>query len=466
MLLLLIRLLLATFALVGVVVGLSARAAQAGQGPNIVFIVADDLGYADVGFHGGREIATPNIDSIAASGIQFRNGYVSGPYCSPTRAGLLTGRYQQRFGHEFNPPGVAPTNGVPAGLDLREKTLADRLRAAGYRTAVIGKWHLGATESYSPLNRGFDEFFGFPGAAHSYTNPGVATPNPVRRGNTPVDEKEYLTSAFTREAVSFIQRQAGQPFFLYLAYNAVHSPLEIPPGTDERFSQIADPKRRAFAGLLTALDDGVGQVLGALKARGLEENTLVVFFSDNGGPTGDNGSRNTPLRGYKFQTWEGGIHIPFAIRWKSHLPAGRVYDAPVIQLDLHATALAAAGVALKPEWQLDGVDLVPFITGQRNGVPHEALFWRFGRQYAIRQGDWKLVLGGTNAAPQLFNLANDLGELNDRSGSEPARVRELQAAWDQWNQTLVAPTWPPRVDPAFAAEAGLLRRPNTASATP
>jgi arylsulfatase A-like enzyme len=300
-------------------------ASEHSKRPNILVIVADDLGFADVGAHGGKDIPTPHIDSIARQGIRFSNGYVSGPYCSPTRAGLLTGRYQERFGHEFNPPGPTPANPAGLGLPLTETTIANRLHDARYKTGIIGKWHLGFTEAYNPINRGFDEFFGFQGPLHSYTNLATAGPNPIRRGLTPVVETNYLTDAFTREAVSFITRHRQEPFYLQLAYNAVHSPLDAHPKYYDRFPNISDEKRRRYAAVYAAMDDGVGEVLKALQDTGLDENTLIFFFSDNGGPTSDNTSRNEPLRGYKAQTWEGGIHIPFFARWKGKLPAGRVY---------------------------------------------------------------------------------------------------------------------------------------------
>ena len=261
--------------------------------PNIVFIVADDLGYADVGVQGLKDVPTPSIDALARSGVRFTSGYVSGPYCSPTRAGLLTKRYQERFGHEFNPGGG--TNHAEIGLSLKEVTIADRLKAAGYKTGLVGKWHLGDAPKFNPIHRGFQEHFGFLGGAHSYTNLVARGLNPIQRGLEPVVEKEYLTDAFTREAVAFIDRHQKEPFFLYLAYNAVHSPLDAHPKYYDRFAGIADPKRRRFATLLAALDDGVGAVREKLRSAGLEEDTLVVFFSDNGGPTGDNTSRNDPL---------------------------------------------------------------------------------------------------------------------------------------------------------------------------
>jgi len=438
-------------------VALASAATVPAKRPNIVVIIADDLGYGDVGVHGTLEIPTPNIDSIARDGVRFANGYVSGPYCSPTRAGLLSGRYQNRFGHEFNPPGPSPTNQLGSGLPLTETTLPQRLKSTGYVTGLVGKWHLGGSEPYNPINRGFSEFFGFLGAAHSYTNLDSTSPNPIRRGLQPVSETNYLTDAFTREAVSFIERHRQEPFYLQLAYNAVHSPLDFHPRHYERFAHIEDPKRRRFASLYGALDEGVGKVLATLRESGLDENTLVFFISDNGGPTNDNTSRNGPLRGYKAQTWEGGIHVPFFARWKGKLPAGTVYSNPVIQLDIHATALAVAGIDIQPGWKLDGVNLLPYVSKEKTGAPHDALFWRFGPQIAVRQGDWKLVkgqdglsnMGSIPTTPasadgaELYNLAADPGETRNLATENPAKLRELTELWTRWNSELPPPAWKP-----------------------
>ncbi|HKQ39266.1 MAG TPA: sulfatase [Verrucomicrobiae bacterium] len=422
---------------------LAVIAQGASQRPNILLIVGDDMGYADVGVHGCKDIPTPHIDSIAKNGVRCSSGYVSGPYCSPTRAALLTGRYQQRFGHEFN-PGPPVAKNIDVGLSLKEKTLADRLKEAGYTTALVGKWHLGHDKKFHPLNRGFQEYFGFLGGAHSYTDAKADGNNPVMRGFDVVDEKEYLTDALSREAVGFIERNKNNPFFLYLAFNAVHAPLQAPAKYRDRFPNIAEEKRRTYAAMMSAMDDAIGRVLATLKENKLEENTLMFFISDNGGPPA-NASDNGKLRGYKASTWEGGIHVPFLFQWKGHLPAGKVYDQPVIQLDFLPTALVAAGVEMKEKF--DGVDLLPYLSGKKKGAPHEALYWRFGQQMAIRQGDWKLVKGGRGNAvvekPLLINLAKDVGEQNDLSDKEPKKVAQLQAAWDKWNAELIPAQWKP-----------------------
>jgi arylsulfatase A-like enzyme len=433
-------------------IAVAAPTLAADRKPNLIVIVADDMGFADPGFQGCKDIPTPNMDELAKTGVRCTNGYVSGPYCSPTRAGLLTGRYQQRFGHEFNPP-----NQANCGLPVSEVTIVDRLKTAGYRTGWVGKWHLGDDAKYHPQKRGFDDAFGFLGGAHSYFPKKGKTD--IFRGTAPVTESEYLTDAFGREAVAFVDQNKDKPFFLYLAFNAVHTPMHATDDRLKRFEHIKDNTRRTYAAMTLAMDEAIGKLLDKLRSEKLEEDTLIVFFSDNGGPTmvgtTINGSVNTPLRGSKRTTLEGGIRVPFVFRWKGKLPAGKVYDSPIIQLDVQPTYLAAAGVAIQSEWKFDGVNLMPFLTGAQATAPHDALFWRLGPQMAVRQGDWKLVRYDVHVdeakttkkgSPpvtdaRLYNLKDDVGESTDLMAQNPQKAKKLQSTWDKWNAELAKPLW-------------------------
>ncbi len=417
-----------------------AMAAAATRKPNIILILADDLGYADVGFTGVKDIRTPNIDRIAHEGVTFTNGYVSHPFCSPTRAGLMTGRYQQRFGHENN-PAYEPMD-PDIGLPLSETLLPQYMRKAGYHTGIIGKWHLGATAKHHPTARGFDEQFGFIGGGHDYFKASMEPDKreyniPIERNGKPVELKEYLTDAFSREAVEFIHRNARQPFFLYLAYNAPHTPQQAPDKYLDAYANIADPVRRKYASMILGVDEGVRGVLQALKDEKLEEDTLVFFFSDNGGPIAVNGSHNTPYRGAKGQVYDGGIHVPFAARWKGRIPAGKKLADPVISLDVFATSTSLAGVTPP---NIDGVDLMPHILGQAKQPPHQRLFWRTGggASFAVREGRYKLVKIGANPSA-LYDLEADISETTDIAASNPDVLVRLEAARLDWNKQLKPP---------------------------
>lgn len=419
--------------------------------PNIVLLLADDLGYGDLASHGNQELATPHIDSIAAAGVRCTNAYSSCPVCSPMRAGLLTGRYQQRFGHEFN-PALLSNGGQGQGLPLDQTTVADRLKAAGYVTALFGKWHQGEEAAYLPNSRGFDYFFGFPLGWHSFWPSDDPEFGPMFRNRERVQIKDYLTRELANEACGLIERNRDKPFFIYLAFNAVHTPLEAPLAGVSKLSGIEDANRRTYLAMLAELDDAVGKVLAKLRETDLEEKTLVMFLSDNGGPTtkySPNGARNGPLRGSKGDTWEGGIRVPLFAQWKGRLPAGKIYEQPVNSLDVTATALAVGGATPKVPGDIDGVNLLPFWEGDA-AAPHDFLYWRFGRQMAVRGGDWKLVRPSMSTAeyadiaekPLLFNLRDDVGEQHDLAANNPEKVAELQAAWDKWNATLMKPRWP------------------------
>lgn len=414
----------------------AAEPAKAGQKPNFIVILADDLGYADVGAQGvSKAVKTPNIDSIAANGVRFTAAYVTCPLCAPSRAGLLTGRYQQRFGFEMNPSGENITN---FGLPLTETTIAQSLKDAGYRTGMIGKWHLGNKKPLTPLDRGFDEYYGFWGGKHSYVeqSPGF---NAVRDGEEKAAKVEYLTDEFGHEAAEFVERNHAKPFFLYLAFNAVHGPQQAPPKYVDRFAGVGDRKRRMLLAMLSAMDDAVGQVLAKVREHDLESNTLIFFTSDNGGPTDGNGSSNAPFSGYKNQLFEGGIREPFFAQWKGRIPNGRVIDHPVNTLDITATASAVGGTAAPADRPLDGVNLMPWLEGKQDKPVHETLYWRYNNQWAIRQGDWKLM--GLGDYAKLFNLKEDPGEKQDRSSDQPDVRQRLLAAYGEWNKMLAAPLW-------------------------
>ncbi len=438
------------------------HAAEAGQSPrpNILVILADDLGYADVGFHGCRDIPTPNLDRLAQRSIRCTNGYVTHPFCSPTRAGLLTGRYQQRFGHENNPAWL-PDSTV-AGLPLSQTTLPQVLKTAGYVTGCVGKWHLGAHPQFHPNRRGFDEYFGLLGGGHIYlpgAAGGVEYNIPLNRNGRDEPLTEYLTDVLGREASAFVTRHGGKPWFLYLAFNAPHTPLQVTAKQLDRVKHIADETRRNYAGLVVGLDDAVGEVLTSLRDSGQEANTLVWFCSDNGGPISVTHSDNTPLRGAKGSVFEGGIRVPFLVSWPGRLPQNQDYAQPVISLDVFATAVALSGATLPagagpagpaPE----GVNILPYLAGEKAGAPHARLFWRSGggARFAVREGDWKLV-SGEGGGTQLFNLAADIGETQDLAGANPEVLTRLQKAWEEWNQDNVAPLFEsPRANKPKAAK--------------
>jgi arylsulfatase A-like enzyme len=423
--------------------------------PNILVIVADDLGYGDVGVHGGKDVPTPHLDALAASGVRCTNGYVSAPYCSPSRAGFLTGRYQTRFGHEFNPH-VGEEGKL--GLSLDQRTIADHLRGAGYATGLVGKWHQGFDRAHHPQSRGFDDYFGFLVGGHNYllrkdaeAEFGSAYSRNMIYRNREVQKLDgYTTELFTDEALAFIERHTDKPWFLYLAYNAVHTPLELLEKYGDRVPKsITDRERRGYLSLLIGLDDAVGRVTAHLRKSEKDRDTLVFFFSDNGGSgrkpfLAYNTGVNRPLRGDKGQTLEGGIRVSFFVSWPGKIPAGKTYDEPVIALDILPTAGGVAGA--RADTDADGVNLLPHLTGEVTTAPHEALYWRFGPQKAVRKGRWKLVdwrdfETKRQSGWQLYDLAKDVGEKNDLAKAEPQRVAELSAAWEKWDKRNAAPLW-------------------------
>lgn len=431
---------------------LTASAFAGRAGPNIVVIITDDQGYADAGFQSPSRLATPNIDRIAREGVRFTQGYVTYSVCGPSRAGLMTGRYQDRFGSSRNPiidPSV-PNNGVPRTQPM----ISELLKPAGYKSAIIGKWHLGTHPTLRPNARGFDEFFGFTSGGHEYL-PEKLTLNgledvremwawyrtKIEHNDSRVEITGYLTDELSDAAVRFIDRQGDEPFFLYLAYNAPHTPMQATEEYLARFPDEKSERRRVYAAMMSAVDDGVGRVLDKLDELQLADDTIVFFLSDNGGAN-NNASDNTPLKDGKGSFYEGGIRVPFAMRWTGTIPAGTVYDHPVIALDIAATAVAQAGVKVPEATPLDGVDLVPYVRGDQTGRPHQTLFWvnQDAKRYAIRDGDWKLILQTEPRA--LFNLADDPSETKDLAAAHPEVVERLQLMHDQWMTQMVPPATP------------------------
>ena len=426
---------------------------QSSKKPNIIIILADDMGYADVGFNGCKDIPTPNIDRIATNGVKFTNGYVCFSVCGPSRAGLLTGRYPQRFGYERNPQ-YRPHD-PNMGLPKSEKTLAESLKQVGYVSGIIGKWHQGADISNHPLNRGFNEFFGHLGGGHRYfpeeltiqdsyavdNDEGMSYQTWILRNHEPILTKKYLTDEFSDEAVRFLESHQKQPFFLYLAYNAPHTPLQASQEYLDRFPKIVDEKRKTYAAMVSAVDDGVGRLLDKLESLQLDKNTLVYFLSDNGGPEKSNGSDNGVLREGKSSIYEGGYRVPFVMQWKGTVKPG-VYDNPVSSLDIFATIAALSKSPVKKDHSLDGVNLIPFITGKNKGLPHETIYLRkFDEKgYSVRYKDLKLVLK-KDGERQLYNLKEDIGEQNNIAKEYPKEVEKLDKIRKEWDSQLIDPVF-------------------------
>ena len=480
-------------------------AARAGGKPNIVLVVVDDLGYNDLTFAGGGvaggAVPTPNIDSIARDGIQFTRGYTGNATCSPSRAAILTGRYPTRYGFEFTPVpkefsrAVAwirrddphPPNyfadrekDVPPladlGVPVSEITLAELLRARGYHTMGLGKWHLGEADRFRPTAQGFDEYLGFLGGASMFLDPDDPKAVNSKQDFDPIDRflwanlafsvskdggprfapDAYMTDYLAREAGDAIGANANRPFFLYLAFNAPHTPLQALKSDYDALTGIEDPRLRTYAAMIRALDRGVGTVLEALRANGLEENTLVLFTSDNGAPDYV-GLRdlNAPYRGWKMTFFEGGIRTPFFAKWPARIPAGSRFDSPVAHVDLFATAAGAAGAAVPSDRVIDGVDLVKRARGEAAGRPQDAIFWRSGHYRSILAGDWKLQVSERPQKTWLFDLASDPTERNELSKARPEKLAELSAILEAHEGQMVAPLWPALVEGSVAVDHSL-----------
>ncbi|TNJ45842.1 sulfatase [Tamlana fucoidanivorans] len=422
---------------------------NAQEKPNIIVLFADDAGYGDFGFQGSTVMKTPNLDKLAASGIKFTQGYVTDATCGPSRAGLITGKYQQRFGYgEINVPGyMSPSSkflGDDMGLPLDQKTIADYLKTLGYTNAAYGKWHLGDADRFHPLKRGFDEFYGFRGGARSYFGyenlEKVHKDNKMERNFENYEEPDgYATDVFADEAVAFIERNKNNPFFIYLAFNAVHTPMEATEEDLAKFPNLKG-KRKEVAAMTLALDRACGRVMAKLEELGLDENTIVVFSNDNGGPTDKNASLNLPLSGTKSNHLEGGIRVPYLIKWPKKLDPGTVYNYPVSTLDWLPTFYAAAGGNMSELEDIDGVDLVPYVNGEKEGRPHEDMFWKKEARAVYRHNDWKLIRFADRPA-ELYDLTKDSTEQKDLASQEPERLRAMFKKLFAWELTLERPLW-------------------------
>ncbi|WP_366185989.1 sulfatase-like hydrolase/transferase [Flavobacterium ovatum] len=426
--------------------------------PNILVILADDLGYGDVGFTGSTEIKTPNLDKLAKNGVIFKNGYVTHPYCGPSRAGLLTGRYQARFGLEINLTN-SPFD-MYNGLPLTEQTFANRLKKSGYTTGIIGKWHMGGSEPFHPNNRGFDYFYGFLAGGHSYFPENVKTVaplvsektgepaysanegsyHPLTRNDKAGEFNEYLTTALSKDAAKFIG-DSKKPFCLYMAYNAPHLPLEAPKETIDKYKNIKDPQRRVYAAMIDKMDEGVGIIIKALKDSGKYDNTLIFFLSDNGGPRAEKQGHgfafNGPFVGGKGSMHEGGSHVPFFLHWPNGNLKKGVFEGLVSSLDISATAVALGNGDTSGE-KLEGTNLIPFLTGAKKGTPHDALFWRMddGKAWSVRTEKTKYLLEGygKNVQPELFDMEKDPYESTNIVSNSAKDKAAMAKLWNEWNQ--------------------------------
>ena len=413
-----------------------STASKAPGAPNIVVILADDMGYGDVGFNGPTDARTPNLDRLASEGVVFSNSYVASSLCSPSRARLLTGRHPARLGYELN-RNYNPLD-LHMGLDTGETLFPELLQQTGYRTALIGKWHLGSAEPFNPLNRGFNYFYGFVHGGHSYYHIDVSHGHrpymaPLMRNKHTAAFSGYLTDALTDDAVGFVGAGHDAPFFLYLSYNAPHTPLQAPPELVNKYRHIADKDRRVYLAMVDSLDQNVGRLLEALEEQGIRDNTIVFFLSDNGADE-DLGD-NAPLRGHKNTVREGGIRVPFLASWPARWPQGVVYEPMVSSLDIAVTALSLAGAPFPTEQSLDGVNLDPYLRGESTGPPHDVLYWRpsFGGSVGVvRSGDLKLV-AERDQPLQLYDLSTDIGETRNVAAERPKDAARLSTLWNGWN---------------------------------
>ena len=464
--------------------------------PNVIVILADDLGKTDISLYGSPHVHTKHIDALGRSGVVFSEAYCTSPICAPSRAALITGRYQQRFGFELQPHDRYPRNRIeraayrfllrnenwevsdarrfPAqedierqGLPLSEITLSELLRARGYATAIVGKWHLGIEEPFIPNNRGFDFQYGFYEAFSLYApvdqdgivnhrhdhfanryiwKKGREGPSAIRRNHVVVEEHAYLTEKIAGEAVSFIENNRTNPFFLYVPFSAPHTPFQVPERYYRMFPHVADRNKRVYYAMIQALDDAVGEIVTAVHVLGLDEQTLIFFASDNGGATYTGATENDPLKGGKFSNFEGGLNIPFTMTWKGIIEPGTEYHHPVSLMDIFATSVTAAGASLPGDRVYDGVNLLPYTGGSIQHPAHEMLVWRSMYNHAIRHGSWKLILNELDERMELYDLASDKSETYDELGNQADIIEDLLRKLNQMEGEFISPLWPRVMD--------------------
>lgn len=464
--------------------------------PNIIIILADDLSKMDVSLYGGKHVKTKHMDAIGQNGVTFQEAYITSPVCAPSRAGMLTGRYQQRFGFEINTHERYPNNrleyyvykwfiasgdwqvakiAVPSfeemykqGLPPSEILLPEVLRKHGYATAMMGKWHLGYSDMALPLSRGFDYHYGFYQAfslygleddpnmvnqkltdfSDSYIWGKARTGNCAIRRNTDVIEEEgYLTTRIAEESMQWMEEHKDEPFFMYIPFSAPHTPFQATKEYYDMYKEVKDPKKRIYYAMIHALDDAVGMIMNKLKELELEENTIVFFLSDNGGATYTLAADNSPLKGGKMSNFEGGINVPFMIQWKGKIPAGMQYLPPVSSLDIFATSMDLAKCEV-PNRKLDGVNIMPYLLDStyQNKLPHEILYWRAGDHKAIRKGSWKMIKDTKSNQSVLYNIQNDKYEKNNVLAEEPKTIEVLENELKKWESQMIDSRWPKVMD--------------------
>ncbi len=471
--------------------------------PNILFIVVDDLGKYEVSAYGSTTMETPHIDQLANEGVRFADCYVNSPVCAPSRAGLMTGRYPVRYGFETQPMEIYPNNlavyyigenfvntgdfvmdtdprfptewdMAKQGVPPSELSLGEVLKMRGYKTGCIGKWHLGASPKQIPNERGFDYQYGFYGAFSLYSKKrnspnmvnyiqdsysskfqwkvGRKETSAIRKNNKIIHESRYLTFAILEEGLEFMARNKTEPFFLYLAFNAPHVPFQAPRFYYEIYDETEEESKRVYYAMIHALDDAIGTLMNKLKALGLEENTLIYLISDNGGASYTGATDNGPYKGGKLTMFEGGVNVPFIMKWKGHIPEGLVYENPVSSMDVFMTSVGAAECILPDDRVYDGVNLLPYITGKEPGKPHEVFYWRADHIQAMRNSEYKFLRSTRDNWIEVYNIKEDKFEQYNIHEKMPAILDEMQKNYDKWQKGLSKPLWPRLMDHKFTID--------------